>query len=332
MKFLSFKVLALTALLLAQASAALAQSAPAMDRIKIATVGAADALGTATLYEKWLDYDIVETGSVTAELAASWSAPAMAGRPYALLQGKSGDDVYLRTVEVVVAPDYRAMTTPGWNAIEMIVESPEDLHGRLQDSPLQHVGGPAYLGGDFPTILATQYKGPSEELFYLTTETGDRDSSPLLRPRAEVDRPFIMVVAGHDARALTDFYVDTLGGTEGFFIESPIPIIARAQGLDTAHPFPMGFVQLREFSNAIEVDGYPSSAAERPVAEGELPPGVAMASFSVPDLDAFDPALFLAPPARHGGIAYGKGRSATLVGPAGELIELIEEARPAPAE
>lgn len=329
MKVISFKVLGFAAVLLAQAGAALSQTAPAMDRIKIATVGAADALDTAALYETWLDYDIVETGSISEALAGSWGAPAMAGRPYALLQGQSGDDVYLRTVEVAVPPDYRAMTTWGWNAIEMIVEDPRILHEQLKDSPLRHVGGPAYLGGDFPTILATQYKGPSEELFYLTTETGDRDNSPLLRPRADVDRPFIMVVAGQDARALTDFYVDTLGGEEGFFIESPIPIIARAQGLDPAHLFPMGFVRLREFSNAIEVDGYPASAGPRPVASGELPPGVAMASFSVPDLDAFDPAMFLAPPARHGGTAYSDSRSATLVGPAGELIELVEESRPA---
>ncbi|MEQ8515445.1 MAG: hypothetical protein RIC38_07560, partial [Chromatocurvus sp.] len=91
---------------------------------------------------------------------------------------------------------------------------------------------------------------------------------------------------------------------------------------------PICFVRLTEFSNAVEVDGYPASTGARPVADGELPPGVAMASFSVPDLDAFDPALFLTPPARHGGIAYGDSRSATLTGPAGELIELVEEARP----
>ncbi|MEQ8516199.1 MAG: hypothetical protein RIC38_11380, partial [Chromatocurvus sp.] len=226
----ALRILCLTTLLLAPIGAALAQTTAAVDRIKIATVGASDALATAALYERWLQYDIVETGSVSPTLAASWGAPAVAGRPYALLQGKSGDDVYLRTVEVQVPEDYRAMTTWGWNAIEMIVEDPRALHERLQHSPLQHVGGPAYLGGDFPTILATQYKGASEELFYLTTETGDRDNSPLLRPRADVDRPFIMVVAGPDARAVTDFYVDTLGGEEGFFIETPIPIIASAQG------------------------------------------------------------------------------------------------------
>lgn len=323
------RALCLTLPLLAQPVALLAQTAATMDRIKIATVGSADALGTAALYEKWLGYDIVETGSIPAELAASWDANAMAGRPYALLQSQSGDDVYLRSIEVTVPADYRAMTTWGWNAIEMIVEDPLALHERLRHSPLVHVGGPAPIGENFPTIVAAQYKGPSEELFYLTTDTGDRDTSALLMPRAAVDRPFIMVVAGADARSLTDFYVDTLGAEEAFFTRMPIPIVAEAQNLDPAHAFAMGFVRLSEFSNGVEVDGYPPSAGPRPVASGELPPGVAMASFSVPDLDAFDPALFLSPPARQGGLAYGGMRSATLVGPAGELIELVEESRPA---
>lgn len=330
MKSIALRTVWLMALLLTQVTAVGSQPAPAIDRIKIATVGAEDALATARLYQRWLDYDIVETGSVSAALAASWGAPAVAGRPYALLQGKSGDDVYLRTVQVPVPESYRAMTTWGWNAIEMIVEDPRALHAQLRESPLRHVGGPAYLGGDFPSILATQYKGPSEELFYLTTETGDRDNSPLLRPRADVDRPFIMVVAGPDARALTDFYVDVLGGEEGFFTATPIPIIAGAQGLEASHAFPMGFVRMTQFSNAIEIDGYPASAGPRPVAAGELPPGVAMASFSVPDLDAFDPELFLSEPAQHASVAYGDSRSATLIGPAGELIELVEEPRATP--
>lgn len=304
---------------------AMAQAGPRMERIRIATVGAADAAATARLYERWLQYDIVETGRISPALAASWDAPETAGRAYALLQGRNGDDVYLRVVETHVPDSYRALTTWGWNAIEMLVEDPRALHTSLQDSPFRLVGAPAAIGEDFPTIIATQYAGPSEELFYFTRDTGPRETSLLAAPRSAVDRPFIMVSAGPDARAMLDFYVDTLGGTEGFFLEMPVPIIAEAQGRDRESAYPLGFVRLDAFSNGIEVDGYPDSTGPRPRAEGQLPPGVAMASFSVPDLDAFDASLFLSPPARHDGLAYGDSRSATLRGPAGELIELIEE-------
>ncbi|TVQ44492.1 MAG: hypothetical protein EA371_13380 [Gammaproteobacteria bacterium] len=297
---------------------------PNMQKIRIATVGARDVETTAELYRRYLRYDIVERGAVPEALAASWGAPAVAGRPYALLQGESGDEVFLRVVEVAVPEDYRAMTTWGWNAIEIIVEDPDAVHQRLLESPFVHVGGPDYLGGGTSTIRAVQFTGPSQELFYFTTETGDRASSTLLTPRVEIDRPFIMVVAGPDARALTDFYVDTFGAREAFFMTTPVAIIARAQGLPEDHAFPLALVRLAEFSHSIEIDGYPESAGPRPVADGDLPPGVAMSSFTVRDLDAIDPTLFITPPHRPGGRAYGESRVATVIGPAGELIELVE--------
>ena len=55
-----------------------------------------------------------------------------------------------------------------------------------------------------------------------------------------------------------------------------------------------------------------------------------MASFSVPDLNAFDPELFLTEPSQHGSVAYGDSCRATLLDPAGELNELVEEPRATP--
>ena len=298
---------------------------PNMKRIKIATVGSEDVAATAALYAEWLDYDIVEEGTVSDALAASWGTPAAATKPYALLQGKSGDDVFLRVVQVAMPEGYSAMTTYGWNAIEMIVENPDAMYDRLIDSPFSHVGGPAFLSGGTSSIRATQFKGLSEEIFYFTTETGDRAASTLLTPRTDVDRPFIMVVAGPDARALTDFYVNEFGGIEAFFLETPINVVSAAQGLPDDHMFTMGFVRLGDFSNSIEVDGYPESAGPRPTAEGDLPPGVSITSFTVSDLDAVNPELFVQPPVAMDGLAYGGNRTATVIGPAGELIELIEE-------
>ncbi len=315
----------LLALCLLSPSVSAEESGPNMQRIKIATVGTRDVAQTAALYQRYLAYETVETGTVSEALAASWGAPAVAGRPYALMKGESGDDVFLRAIEVPVPEDYRAMTTWGWNAIEIIVEDPDAIYQRLSDSPFAHVGGPAFLGGGTSSIRAVQFVDPSQALFYFTTETGDRGASTLLTPRVAVDRPFIMVVAGPDARALTDFYVEQFGAIEAFYMEGPIGIIATAQGKPTDHPYPLALVRLGAFSNSIEVDGYPPGTGPRPTGEGELPPGVSITSFSVRDLDAVDASLFITAPTRPGGEAYGDNRTATLIGPAGELIELIEE-------
>ena len=135
-----------------------------------------------------------------------------------------------------------------------------------------------------------------------------------------------MVVAGPDAQALTDFYVSNFSAEKAFFLQTPINVVSKAQQLPADHLFSMGFVRLGEFSNSIEIDGYPEeTSGPRPVAEGELPPGVSISSFGVSDLDLIDTSLFVSPPVRLTGAAYMGNRSATIVGPAGELIELIEE-------
>lgn len=299
---------------------------PNIQRIKIATVAVVNADSTAQLYEQWLRYKVVEKGVVTKATADSWGTPNMHGKPFALLKGESGDDVYLRVIEVDW-PDseYKAMTTHGWNAIEIIVEDPDQVYQSLLKSEFQHIGGPASLGGNFASIRAVQFKGPSEEVFYFTTDTGDRTKSSLLTPRADIDRPFIMVLAGPDARRLTDFYVSTFGTEEAFYIQTPINVLSEAQGKKADHLYPMGFVRLAQFSNSIEIDGYPSTSGPRPTTSGQLPPGVSITSFSVSDLDDIDQSLFVSKPARLGGKAYRGNRSATIEGPAGELIELIEE-------
>ena len=48
-----------------------------------------------------------------------------------------------------------------------------------------------------------------------------------------------------------------------------------------------------------------------------------MCSFNVNDLDEFD-VDFVSAPVRDSSLAYGDHRTATLIGPAGELTELIE--------
>lgn len=298
---------------------------PNIERIKIATVVTQNARLTKRLYRKWLNYRVVEKGKLSNLVAKSWGASNMAGKPYFLLQPESGDDVYLRVIQGTVPEDYKAMTTYGWNAIELIVENPDEVYKKLIDSPFEHVGGPANLGDGLSSIRAVQFKGPSEEIFYFTTDTGDRSKSTLLTPRVAIDRPFIMVVAGPDARTLTNFYLSIFGAKEAFFIQTPINLVSLAQNLPKDHLFPLSFVRLGAFSNSIEIDGYPEIAGPRRTAVGELPPGVSITSFSVNNLNMIDSSLFVSAPIRLKEVGYEGNRTATIVGPAGELIELIEE-------
>jgi len=72
----------------------------------------------------------------------------------------------------------------------------------------------------------------------------------------------------------------------------------------------------------VEVDGYPEAATPRAVAPGLLPPGNALVTLAVDSLNRNLP--FIAPPERRDGPLYAGRRTATLRGPAGELLELVE--------
>jgi hypothetical protein len=295
---------------------------PRLARIRIATIAASDLAGVETFYTKWLDYSVTKRGSVTQALAASWGAPASAGRPYLMMQPASGVDVYIRAVGIDPMPGYRPLTTFGWNAVELIVDDVYKLHERLEASPFEIIGEPHSLGGQFASIHAMQMAGPGSEIVYLTCETGERRESTLPIPQSFVDRPFIMVLAGPDIEALEEFYGSRFGLPKIPQFRMPLPRIARAQGLPDDHRFALGLLRCAERGNSIELDQYSERAGPRPRARGELPPGVAMTSFSVASLDGLD-VRFLAQPAR----LYGSRRAATFLGPAGELTELIEEAR-----
>ncbi|MCB2107705.1 MAG: hypothetical protein KDE14_08405 [Rhodobacteraceae bacterium] len=307
----------------AQETAPQAAVDPLLTRIKIATVGAADVAATEALYEKWLDFKTFERGTVSEAMAKSWGTPNTAGKAFVTMRGQGTPDVYLRVVAVDPVPGYKAMTTFGWNSIETLVEDPDAVYAKLKDSPFRHVGGPANLSGGTSPIRAVQFKGLAEEIFYFTADTSPIDKAVLPRAKAFIDRPFIMVLAGPDADAVSKFY------TEKFLMKGYPPrpvaigIIAEAQGLPADHEFPLGLARAAEPGNNIEIDGYPPSATVRPRADGQLPPGVAMASFNVNSLDGLD-IDFIAPPAN----LYGGKRAATFVGPAGELTELIEDPRP----
>ena len=79
-----------------------------------------------------------------------------------------------------------------------------------------------------------------------------------------------------------------------------------------------------KISNAflIELDAYPPQTVPRPQRPDELPPGMAMVSFTVPTLEGVTLPWLVAPKARTEA-PYGGRKTALLRGAAGELIELV---------
>lgn len=299
------------------------ESKPLLSRIKMATIGAPSLDAVERLYTTWLHYSVRERSTVSAEMATSWGTPNTAGRPFILLQSAAKDDVYIRAVEVDPVPGYKAMTTWGWNAIEIIVDDVDALHAELKTSPFTHLAGPANLYGGTSSIRAVQYAGPAQEVIYLTCETGDRSKSTLPVPRGSVDRPFIMVLAGNDIDAMETFYTKAFNfGDDGFRFTSTGGLISQMQGRPTDQVYNLGLIRLNEPGNNIELDEYPADTGPRPSADGQLPPGVAMTTFNIEDLDAPNLDFISAPITEYGG-----KRSAVFVGPTGELTELIEEKR-----
>ncbi len=298
----------------------------AVSRIKMTTIGATDLTQVEDWYGNWLDHTVAERGEISKTLADSWGTPNMAGRPYILMQPESGTDVFIRAALIDGVAGYNPMTTFGWNSFEIIVDDVYALNERLQDSPFDIIGAPESLGGEFASIHAMQVIGPMQEVLYLTCETGDRETSILPPPESFVDRVFIVVLAGPDTSVIQQFYSSKLRMEAAGEFDTPIERIAGALGLPEDHIFHLKMVTATERGNLIEIDDYPASAGPRPHGEGQLPPGNAMTSFSSNSLDQLD-VDFISSPVQETSLAYGGHRSAALIGPAGEIIEIIEEPR-----
>lgn len=296
---------------------------PLLKRIKIATIAVPHLDETTALYKKWLGYTAIETGKVSAAHAILWGAHAMAGRRATVMRPASKADVYIRAVEIDRVANYQPLTTWGWSAAEIIVADPEKFHVKMSRSPFHIIGKPRFLSG-YPTICAFQVKGPGNEVLYLTADTGNPGTGLLPKAGAEVGRPFIMVLATGSAECARNWYCDTFKMKRNKIGGNTVDIIQNAQALPPDHPFPITVAALADHGNLIEMDGYPANTGPRPRNHGQLPPGVAMTSFGVKNLDTFK-LNWLSQPAKLSGAGYEGKRAACAVGPAGEIIELIEE-------
>jgi len=306
------------------AAATEVQAAPLMNRIKMATVGAPDVQQLVEWYSKWLGFKERERGKVPKAIAASWGTPAMSGRSYVLLSSDSHPDVYIRAVQVEDLPGYRHSTTFGWNAFEIVVDDVYSIRRALEGSSFTIVGEPRPLDAR-PSIHAMQIAGPAGELLYLTTETGDRITSTLPMPGGSLGRLFMMVLGGPDIIEIRDFYAEKFRLMPNAIRASRGQTVQRAWGGTESGTHPLTLLRLGQHGNSMELNGYVKPGlGPRPRTEGALPIGNSLSSFTVPSLDDLD-IDFISPPRTLPGLAYAGARSATFIGPAGELTELIEE-------
>lgn len=296
-----------------------------MKIMRAATLVVSDLKRSCDLYSEWLDYNIVEQGTVPSDLAESWGTPKTTGQSYAVLQPASGADVFLRFIEQPVVPSYKALRTYGWNAVEICTQDTPKVAERMERSPFKIIGPPAEIEG-LPTIFPMQVKGPDEEIVYLTQIKGDLPNYDLPRAGSFIDKLFILVMGCSNFQTSKEWLVKQLNLSAGRDMSIDYSMINQAFDLPdgTLHEIA---TLIHEKDVFLEVDQYPKQATQRPRHEGMLPPCAAIGTFLHPDFDRIDDLNednWITPPVKRSGPFYNNKRSGTLSAPDGTLIEIIE--------
>jgi catechol 2,3-dioxygenase-like lactoylglutathione lyase family enzyme len=280
--------------------------------LRAATLVTPDPDATARLYQEFFAYRLVESGAVSPALAQGWGAPAMAGRRYHVLAPASGAAIFLRFVAGKIPEDYKPLRSFGWGAIEICVQDVQSVFAKLQASPFVVIGPPKALDGA-PAIWPMQVQGPDGEIVFLTEIRADEPGARLPRAACLVDALFIAVLACADIAVTRAWFAENLGITGGPDFELAYTTLSRAFGLPAAHKHKIAVLG-HDGDAFLQIDQYPQNATARPTTEGELPPGVAMASFC---------AAKTGHGVKHEGVIYGGGESHVHRAPDGALVELI---------
>jgi catechol 2,3-dioxygenase-like lactoylglutathione lyase family enzyme len=298
-----------------------------MKLLRAATLSVANLERSVDLYTRFLDYTVVEQGTVDAALAGSWGAPQTAGRRMAVLRPASGADVFLRFVENDIHPDYVPLRTYGWAAIEINVLDVLKVAERMAVSGFEIIGPPREIE-TLPAIFPMQVKGPDGEIVYLTQVRSDLPDFDITRAEALIDRLFIMVMACSDLPASLAWMEQHTRLQIG---RPHLPIVYTM----LANAFNLPVEQLHVIATMIdgrdvflEMDQYPEQATPRPHIPGLLPQGIAVGSILTPHFDAIlanSSQYFVAPPQAHASVVYGGARAVTLRAPDGTLVEMVEK-------
>lgn len=272
-------------------------------------------------YRDVLGLDCLEIAPLDAAVAASWGCPGNAGSPSATLRPRSGSDCFIRLVEQPAHPAFVPTTSYGWAAYELTVEDVFGWPDRLAGSGFEVIGPPKSIPG-MDAFVPMQVLGPGREMVYLNEVRGDMAATDLPRAASLTDRIFIIVLATPDRSASVAWYRDRLRLDECDSFTIPYTMINKAFGLPEGTLTTLTMMQKGRMP-IVEIDDYPAAATVRPRHAGLLPPGNALVTLGVDSLDAL--ALdWIAPPAVREGALYAGRRAATVMGPASELLELVE--------
>lgn len=271
-------------------------------------------------YRDRLGLKLVEQAPVPLGLAEAWCTPAIASARSATLQPESGAPCFIRLVEQPLPPEFRPTRSFGWAAYELTVQDVYGWPERLAGSGFEIVGPPKPIEG-LPYFVPMQVLGRGREMIYLNEVACDTPSSDLPKARSRTDHIFIVILATPDRERTMAWYQDKLGLDAGGTYTLEYTMINKAFELPAGTQSTISMLQKARLP-IVEVDGYPTEAGPRIIATGMLPPGNALVTIGVDTLDRNLP--FLTPPARQHGALYRGCRSATVRGPAGELLELVE--------
>jgi hypothetical protein len=292
-----------------------------LGRIATVTLTTPDLRAATSAYQRCLGYRVTDDGALGREVARLWGRPLLGTRRAVLMEPASGSDTYLRFVEGPAYPEYEPLACVGWNAAEIVVADVDALASQLAHGPFRIVGPPADLSFS-DAIRAMQVVGPARELLYLTQIKRPLAAFDVPRAASFVDRVFIVILGGHDLASLQDYYHGQFGVARASVMHSVVSTLSARYGLPADFRHPIAAMQTGG-QCYIEADGMPAGAAPRPCAPGELPPAIAMVSFEVERLPEALPTR-LGSVERPVGLPYGGRRACACVGPAGELIELVE--------
>jgi len=291
-----------------------------LKEIAIVTLTVSNLAQVEQAWQEHFDYRTVARGEISSELAAHWQAPATAGDEFALLMPANNAPVYVRLVGDDSVAAYRPMTSHGWNATEILVKSPDEVAAGMQDSAFEVIGEPRDLWAapDAPRVM--QALGPGNELVYITSNKQAQAGLGLGDDMPPVERPFIMVAGGPSMADFVEFYDATLGLKVDPPQDFRITMISKANDLPLDTTYPLAVINLAP-GYLIEVDELPGSLGPRPVADGRLPHGIAVVSFTAEQ--AQENLNWLTKPAAIAEAPYNGRQVGLLQGPAGELIEVI---------
>lgn len=287
-----------------------------------ATVVTADLDPHARVYEQAFGWIALSEHVVDTVLAETWAAPEQAGARARLLGPAQGGRGSVRLVEGAGSPAHDdPLRRPGWRAIEICVTDVREVRAGIDDSPFTVVGEPAPIPGN-ETIEAMQVLGPGGEMLYLT-EIGPQSVYELPVARHLVDHVFIGVLSAPslpDARAFYESHWGAAGppGT----IAAPVQCINRVLDLPLEREHEFCALQLAG-RTLVEIDGHPPELPGVAPLTRALPAGTAMMTFSVDSL-ARPGIEAVGRPVAPDAAPYDGRPTATIRGPAGERIELVE--------